>query len=302
MEADGIPFLDRDEVTYHLGADLAPRLSVEPGRLVSVATHDARSGRLKRPEDVLTTRPRPDAQGYLQTNPATGPIAVEGAQPGDCLCVTIESIDLDAYGFAIVRPEWGVVKNSVDRMTAKILPVEDGRVLFGAIHIPIRPMVGVLGVAPAGDGIATLYLGRHGGNMDCNAIAVGAKVHLPVQVAGGLLFVGDVHAVMGDSEATGTGCEIGARIGLRVDLEPGRGRRWPWIETATHIVSYAAAPTFEEAAELAMEELIDMVRERHGLEYGEAFMLIGLAGDVRVNQACRAGIDVSVRIEFPKEF
>ncbi len=94
MKADGMPFLDRDEVTYHLGADLEPRLTVDRGTAVTVATHDARSGRLQRPEDVLATRPRPDEQGYPRSNPATGPIAVNGAQPGDCLCVTIESIDL----------------------------------------------------------------------------------------------------------------------------------------------------------------------------------------------------------------
>jgi len=301
MQPDAPAFLDRDEVVFHCDADLAPRLQIEPGGEVVVATHDARSGKLRKPEDVIPSIPGLDESGSPKSNPATGPIAVIGAKPGDSLCVSIESIDLDPVGFVIARPEWGVVKNSVSKQTAKMLPVEDGYVIFNSLRIPTQPMVGVLGVAPVGKRISTLELGAHGGNMDCNAVSVGSKVHLPVNVDGGLLFVGDVHALMGDSEATGTGCEIGARVHIKVDLEPGGARQWPWIETDTHIIAYAAAPTVEKAAEIAMQELVDMVQHRHGLDYAEAFMLIGLVGHVRLNQACGAPIDVSVRIEFPKD-
>lgn len=300
---DATPYhLDRDVVAYHCGRDLPPRLTVAPGSIVTVATHDARSGRLKQPEDVIPTAPDFDAPGYPKTNPVTGPIAVEGAEPGDALAVTILDIDLDPQGFIIARPEWGVVQNSVPHQVARMLPVRDGAVEFGpGIRIPLRPNVGTIGTAPAGDGVATIHCGRHGGNMDSNAIRPGTTVHLPVNVAQGLLFVGDVHAVMSDSEAVGTGCEIGARITLRVDLVKGAARDWPWMETDTQIISYGAAPVYEDAAEIAMEQMIDMVATRHDLSPAEAFMLIGLAGDMRINQSCRSPIDISMRVEFPKK-
>ncbi len=299
--ADQHHLLSRDIVHYHLGADLAPRLTVEPGSTVVVETHDARSGQLRRPEDVIPTAPDFSAPGHPKTNPVTGPIAVRGAEPGDAVVVTIDAIALDAEGFIIARPEWGTVRNSVPRMVARMLPIEDGAVVFSErLRIPVVPNIGTIGLAPAGKGISTIWCGDHGGNMDCNAVAVGASVHLPVRQRGGLLFVGDLHAVMADAEPVGTGCEIGGRVTLTLGLEKGGARDWPWIETQNLLVSYGAAPRFEDAAAIAMEAMIDIVAARHDLSRPDAFMLIGLAGHVRLNQACRSQIDISVRVEFPK--
>ena len=300
MSGDAL-FLDRDEVHHHLGRDVPARATVDPGTHVIFATHDARGGRLKAPEDVIPTAPDFDAPGHPRTNPVTGPVAVRGAEPGDALSVTIERIELDPVGFIIARPEWGVVKGVVPEMTARMLPVRDSAVEFGhGLRIPVRPNVGTIGTAPAGDGIPTILCGDHGGNMDSNAVAEGTTVHLPVRVPGGLLFLGDVHAVMSDSEAVGTGCEIGGRVTVRVDLAKGAARAWPWFETDELLIAYACAPTYEDAARLAMEEAIDMVSALHDLPRAEAFMLIGLAGHVRVNQSCGAPIDVSVRVEVPR--
>lgn len=293
--------LDRDVVHYHLGADLAPRLTVDPGARVIVATHDARSGRLKAPDDVIPTAPDFAAPGHPRTNPVTGPIAIRGAEPGDAVAVTVEDIALDPQGFIIARPEWGVVRNSVPRMTARMLPVENGHVVFSeAVRVPVAPNIGTVGLAPAGAGISTIWCGDHGGNMDCNAIGVGATLHLPVRHPGGLLFVGDVHAVMADAEPVGTGCEIGGRVTLAIGLDKGAARDWPWIETERLLVTYGAAPGLDDAAEIAMEAMIDLVAARHDLSRPDAFMLIGLAGHVRLNQACRSPIAISVRVEFPK--
>ncbi|MFG6584989.1 acetamidase/formamidase family protein [Sulfitobacter sp. 1A12779] len=293
--------LDRDIVAYHCGKDVAPRVTVTSGSLVTVATHDARSGKLKRPEDVIPTAPDFDAPGHPKTNPVTGPIAVEGAEPGDALAVTILDITLDAEGFIIARPEWGVVKNSVPHQVAKMLPVDGNAVIFdNALRIPLRPNIGTIGTAPAGEGVSSIYCGAHGGNMDSNAVCVGTTVHLPVNVDLGLLFIGDVHAVMSDSEAVGTGCEIGATVTVKIELVKGAGRAWPWMETDTKIISYGAAPEYADAAAIAMHEMIDMVSARHALDKADAFMLIGLAGDLRVNQSCNSPIDISVRVEFPK--
>ena len=161
-------------------------------------------------------------------------------------------------------------------------------------------MVGVLATATDGPPIGSAYCGRHGGNMDNNRIRPGTRVHLPVRVPGGHLYVGDVHASMGDGEVCGTGVEIGARVHLRVQVVKGAAREWPWMETPELLIQAASAPTYEEASEIAVRGMIALLGERLGLSPPDAFMLVSAIGDVRVNQACRSPIDVSVRVEVPK--
>lgn len=291
--------LDPSAVVFRFDRTLPPRLKVRSGDEVRIQTHDARSGRLRRPADVHKTAPAP-GDAFPRTNPATGPIWVEGCQPGDTLAVTILAVDLDPVGFIIARPEWGTARGMTPELVAKLLPVENGFIHFDQLRLPIRPNIGVLATAPADGPISTLQMGRFGGNMDCNAIRVGTTVYLPVFVPGALLFVGDVHAAMGDAEPVGTGCEIGASVTVRVTRVVGEARNWPWLETADHLIGYGSGPNFETAADYAVREAVEIVAARTGLPAVDAFMLIGLIGDVRVNQACNAPIDVGVRIEVQK--
>jgi amidase len=237
---------------------------------------------------------------FPKTNPATGPIRVRGAEPGDALAIDILDIALDDYGFLIVKPDFGLVRNLVNQPEAKIVQVRDGMIAFDRLRFPVRPMVGVLATASAGPPIGSAYCGRHGGNMDNNRIRPGTRVHLPVRVTGAHLYVGDVHASMGDGEVCGTGVEIGARVHLRLQVVKGAAREWPWMETPDLLIQAASAPTYEEASEIAVREMIGLLGERLGLSPPDAFMLISAIGDVRVNQACRSPIDVSVRVEVPK--
>ena len=291
--------LDRSSVVYGFEAGQPPRLRVAPGTELTIETHDARTGRLKRPEDVAATQPDYTAR-FPATNPATGPVYVAGAEPGDALTVDVLGIELDDYGFLIVRANMGLVQGLVNEPTAKVCPVVDGTIHFGDLRLPVRPMIGVLATAPAGEGIATMHLGRHGGNMDNNRIAAGARVHLPVRVPGGLFSVGDLHASMGDGEVSGTGVEIGGRVHLRLGLAKGAAREWPWLETRELWITTAGAPTYERAAELAVREMMGLLGERLGLSPADAFLFVSACGDVRVNQSCRMPIDTSVRCEVPK--
>ncbi|MBM3523071.1 MAG: acetamidase [Alphaproteobacteria bacterium] len=291
--------LDRTRVTYKFDASEAPRLEVDAAAEVMVETHDARTGRLKRAEDVMLSAPD-FRDPFPKTNPATGPIRIVGAEPGDALAIDVLGIEVDDYGFLIVKPDFGLVRNLVNQPVAKIVPVRDGTIEFDRLRFPVRPMIGVMATAPAGAPIGTAYCGRHGGNMDNNRIRVGTRVHLPVRVPGALFYVGDVHAAMGDGEVCGTGVEIGARVHLRLQLVKGAAREWPWMETPELLIQAASAPTYEEASEIAVREMIGLLGERLGLSPPDAFMLISAVGDVRVNQACRSPIDVSVRVEVPK--
>lgn len=291
--------LTRDEVVYALDREALPRLVIDPGAVVTVETHDARGGRLKRPDQVEETTPD-FTQRFPKANPATGPIFVRGAVPGSAITVDILGIDLDPAGFVLVKPDMGIIRGLSPKPIARICEVADGEVRFGNLRLPVRPMVGVIGVAPAGEAIGTPFVGDHGGNIDTILAAVGNRMILRAQVEGGLVYIGDVHAAMGDGEVSGTGIEIGACVTARIGLGEGPAKRWPRLETPDRFVVIASAPTFEAASAIVVGEMMADLAERHGLSATDAFMLISAIGDLRVNQACRSTIDVSLRLEMPK--
>jgi amidase len=292
-------FVDRDDPRYSIDPKGKPVAMVESGASLIVATHDARTGKLKQADEVMLTAPD-FSEKFPKTVPVTGPIVVNGCEPGDALVVEILAIELDQSGFLIVKPKLGLVQGLVEQDTAKIVTVSENVVRFDDLELPVRPMVGVIATAPAGEAVAPIFNGRHGGNLDCSQIAPGARVRMPVRVPGGMLYLGDVHATMGDGEACGTGVEIGARVHIRVSVEKAGARSWPWVEVDDRLITIATAPDFAMASELATREMMELLRQRHGVSSVEAFMLVSAAGDIRVNQACRYPIDVSARVEFPK--
>jgi amidase len=292
-------YLTRDSVVYALDRNADPRLVVDPGAVVTVETHDARGGRLKRPDQVEETTPD-FSERFPKANPATGPIYVRGALPGKAVTVDILAIDLDPAGFVLVKPDMGIIRGLSAKPIAKICEVRGGEVHFGSLRFPVRPMVGVIGVAPAGEAIGTPYVGEHGGNIDTILATVGSRMIFRSQVEGALLYIGDVHAAMGDGEVSGTGIEIGARVTVGIGIGESPAKRWPRLETPDRLVTIGAAPTFEAASVIVVEEMMGDLAERHGLAATDAFMLISAIGDLRVNQACRSKIDVSVRLEMPR--
>ena len=291
--------LSAEPVVYALDARIAPRLTLPAPAEAVIETLDARAGRLRRPEDAESTAPD-YRDRFPKANPATGPIAIEGAEPGDVITAEILNIDLDDHGYTLVKPGFGVIPEMVERPIARICPIIDGMLHFGDLRLPVRPMVGVIATAPEGEPIGTAFVGRHGGNLDCNLVTTGSKLHLPVRVAGGLFFVGDVHATMGDGEISGSGFEIAAKVHIRFGLTKGGAGDWPWLETEDRVVTLASAPTFDQAAEFAIRSMLALLVRRHGISEADAYMLMSIRGDLRVNQACRSPVDVSVRFEFPR--
>jgi amidase len=293
-----IHFLDRSELAFAIDPEAPPRLVVPAPCEVMVETHDARSGKVKRPEDEALTAPV-FTDRFPKTNPATGPIRVEGAAPGDTLVVEVLRIDLDQQGFVMVKPDAGLITGLVNRTETTIVTIEDNHARFGSLHLPIRPMIGVMACAPE-EAIATAYIGRHGGNMDNNRLTVGTRMHLPVRIPGAQFYVGDLHATMGDGEISGSGVEIGGRVHLRLSVETGAAREWPWMETDRLWITTAAAPRFEEAAQIATRSMMELMQDKLAVTASEAFALLSIAGDLKVNQLCLTGIGSSARMEFPK--
>ena len=288
--------LGRDRIAYRFDKSLEPVLEIDPGDRVTFETFDARTGTIRSDEDLLD-RPHPAG-----ANPTTGPVRVRGAEPGDGLCVEIETVELADAGFLAVKKGEGLLAERAGRYATRIVPVADGVARFGDLRFPVRPMVGVVGTAPAGEPVSTSFAGPHGGNMDNKHVGAGARVHLPVAVPGALLGLGDVHAAMGDGEITFIGLEICAEVTVRVELVKGAETKRPLIETAEHWITTGEGDSLAAAARLAAGEMVDLLQERLGLGFEDAYMLASAAVDVQICQCCEPGaFPVTTRAVVSKE-
>jgi amidase len=286
----------RDQLVYAFAPDTPPVLTVEPGERFVVETYDASTGRIRAPEDLATYLAVRDPR---KVNPAGGPIFVRGARTGDELVVTIERITLTDQGYVRVTPG-GPVMPEVEGPRAIVVPVEgDDLVYPGGLRLPARPMVGVIGTAPAEGVVYTADPGPQGSNLDCNAIQVRARVHLPVWVEGALLGVGDVHASMGDGEVAGTGVEINGEVQIRVESLFCGSHGWPWIETDREVITTGHGSGVQDAINQAVARLVSLLGERHGLSRSDAFLVVSARGDVHVGQCC-GGLDATAYASFPR--
>lgn len=296
------PDLTRTQIGYAYDPALAPLLTVDPGAVVVLETHDARAGALDdREPGTLFELPKPPGQG----NPITGPVAVRGARPGDALAVTIEAIDVEpagwAGGHAHVNP---LAPGRVQRPLGRRVAIRDGQVHFSdRFVLPLRPMIGCLGTAPVLEPGASAptsgQVGRYGGNMDQPVVAAGTTVILPVAVPDALLYAGDIHAVQGDGELSGVGLEIAATVRLRIELLPGAAPSWPWAMWADRIAVMTADEDFVAARREACEAMVTALERSFGIEAAEAMALLSVAGDMRMGQTMGRG-PMTLRLELPR--
>jgi amidase len=288
----------RDRITYAFGPGERPIAEVEPGETLVFETLDALGGRVETMEDALSLMLPPEL-----LNPATGPVLVRGAEPGDMLAATIVGIALGTRGQSRVKQGGGVITHELRPPRANLIPVRDNVVYFNErIHFAARPMVGVIGVAPARERVLTFHPGPHGGNLDTNEVGIGSTVYLPVSVPGALFAIGDVHASMGDGELTGGGIDINADITVRLDLLKGIGWHRPLIETADAWSTSGNAPTLADAVRIATSDMATLLARSLDMSREEAFILIGCAGDARIGQAAEIpGVDATAWVRVSKQ-
>jgi amidase len=288
--------ITRQHVTCVLDKTATPCAEIAPGERVVFETLDALGGRIATREDALRLVLPPE-----EGNPATGPVTVIGARAGDTLAVQILDIALGDFGYGRVK-RGGVIFDELDPPEANLTPVREGVIQFNdQIAFAARPMVGVVGVAPAGEPVHTFYPGPHGGNLDINAAGAGSTVYLPIAVPGALLAIGDVHARMGDGELNGGGLDIDAEVTVTVSLLQGLGWRWPVIETADAWCTCACAPTLELAIRQATSDMTTVLSRALQMSREEAFILIGAAGDARIGQAASLDMDRTAYVQMTKE-
>jgi amidase len=288
--------ITRDHIVYSLDKAHPPVATVESGAEIWFETWDARTGTVRSDTDLLTA-PHPKGP-----NPATGPVFVRGAEPGDTLIASVLEIGMEPQGYTGIRPGQGVLGHLVTKYATRVLKITDGMVAFNdRIRFPVRPMVGVIGTAPAGDGIGTLHPGAHGGNMDHNDVRVGARVHLPVFVPGALFAIGDIHAAMGDGEISITALEISGAVRVRLDLVKGGAPHRPWIEFPECWITTGDGPGVAEAIRIAAEEMAGLVQRELGLSPEDAYMLLSIRGDAKVSQcAAPAVVASTARFVMPR--
>lgn len=276
--------ITRNHIVYSLDRKNPPVLEIDSGDVVAMETYDARTGTVQRDEDLLD-HPHPDG-----TNPATGPVLVRGAEPGDGLCVEIQRIDLADRGFLGVKAGQGLLGHMAPNFATRIVEIKGDTAHFDQqISFPVDPMVGVIGTAPEGEGVSTGLPGAHGGNMDNRMLTAGTRVYLPVRVPGALLGLGDVHAAMGDGEITYIGLEICAEVVVKVELLKGAGFQRPLIETPDCWVTTGDHKDMAQAARIAAEEMVRLMQEKGNMSFEKAYMLMSAVVDVQICQCCEPG-------------
>jgi amidase len=274
--------IDRDQHVWSFNADREPVVTVAPGTVIEIETWDCFTGQVLSEADTL------EKLDLARVNSATGPIAVQGAEPGDSLSVTLLDIRPNEQGAAMCIPEWGQLIDQVHSPTTRIFKVRDGVATMNEhVSFPARPMFGVIGVSPASGDVSTFLADRHGGNMDDRVHGVGATVHLPVFQSGGQLAIGDMHASMGDGEISGTGVEIGGTALIKVDLIKGQCGGWPVTETDDAFYTHGTSPdSLDDALRLACEEASRLLVDQWGFSREDAFMFLSVAGDLGIAQYC----------------
>lgn len=280
------------DVIFEMNKDNKAVLSVDSGARVVFETMDCFSNTVKSEEDLVS------AIDFSKVNPATGPLYIKDAKPGDVLKVTIESIELADQGVVLTAPGLGLLADDIEKEETVICRVTNDYVDYKGIQIPLRKMIGVIGTAPAGEGINTGTPGDHGGNMDVTRMGEGAILYLPVNVEGALLALGDLHATMGDGEIMGDGLEIAGQVQVKVEVLEDSQIPLPFLETEDLWISIGSRETMEEASALAVRNMVQFIKSQSSLTSNQAGMLISLAGDLISCQAVNP--NMTMRLELPK--
>jgi amidase len=246
-------------------------------------------------------------------NPETGPFFIEGAEPGDMIVVTIEKLETNrasAYASSLLAPytvDPQAIAARVDRDPKRttwtidkargVARLDQVELQPGGIELPLKPMLGCIGVAPARkEAIATGVPGAFGGNMDYASMGAGVKLMLPVNEPGALLFLGDGHARMGEGEIVGTWLETSMDVEFSVALVKKKAIGWPRLETDTHVMVLGSARPLLEAFQHATTELQKWLVADYGMTERGAQILMGQAAEYEIANVVDPNFTVVAKI------
>lgn len=282
----------KDQSIFSLGTDKERAIHVQTGEVIEIYTKDCFDNQVTTEDYEML------GFDWSHVNPATGPLYIESAKQGNVLKVEILNIEMDEYGTMCAMPEEGVLGSDVKESTFKKVRVQDGICYFNNLSLPIRPMIGVIGVAPQSDSIPTGTPDSHGGNMDNAKITTGTILYLPVFHDGAYFACGDVHAAMGDGEVMGTGVEIAAKITLRFEVIENISIENPRLEDNTYIYTIASDEDMEKAIYVATKDMCRVLEKHLGYTMNDAGMLMSLCGNLEICQVVDP--KKTVRMGIPK--
>lgn len=292
--------LTREQTHNKFSRAIPPVLRVPSGAVIEVETEeatDAQIGPGSTAADLANV-------AFDPIHPLTGPVYVEGAEPGDVLAVTLHEIEVGDWAWTAVFPGFGFLADEFDEPYLKTWRFASGDTVAEfseRIRIPLRPFAGVMGVAPPTDSmLSTIPPRANGGNMDNRHLVAGTTVYFPVFVEGALFSIGDTHAAQGDGEVSGTAIEAPMRIVYEVSvLKGGRRIAEPQYETDEYYAVTAFATDLDEAAKKATRYMIDYLVDAHGLSRYEAYALASLAADLKISEVVDVP-HVLVSMHIPK--
>lgn len=286
--------ISREHVNDILDKQVKPAAFCRSGEEVVFETRDCY-------DDSVTDEKRPGGDSINALgNPATGPLFVEGAEPGDTLKVEIQDIRLRPWGVMRSSRTMGAFAGLYDESQARIFPIEDGKIRFDEnLVLEADPMIGVIGTAPAGEGILTSTPDSHGGNMDCKKIGKGSVLYLPVNVDGALLSMGDLHALMGDGEVFICGVETAGEVTVRVTVLKNTCLPLPFLYRDGKVMTIQSAATLDEAGQRGVKMMREFVQNACGIDELKSGMLMSILADMTVCQIVDP--QLTMRVEYPLE-
>lgn len=264
---------------YAFDKNNEPAKHVKPGESVTIETYDCFTNQIKSEITEMTSI------DWDRVNPATGPIYIKSAQPGDILKVTIDQLKIGERGVMVTGQDLGTMGDRFAEFDAKIIPIQNDQAIFDEnLAIPLNKMIGVIGVAPEGGSINCGTPGVHGGNMDTKFITEGATLYFPVFTEGALFAAGDFHAAMGDGEISGSGIEVPGEATFTFDVIKGQAIKSPLLENKDGITFLASAETLDEATNAAVRDMIDLLHPHTSLTMSHLTMLMSAVGQTQVSQ------------------
>ena len=275
--------LTADQTHNRFSASIAPVATVAPGAVIEAFTEEASDGQLKPGSTVEDVR----NLDFSPIHPLTGPVFVEGAEPGDVLAVTLHEIELGAHGWTAIVPGFGFLADDFTEPYLKTFSFVEGQTVAefsDGITIPLKPFPGVMGVAPDTDSLlSTIPPRANGGNMDDPHMVEGTTVYFPVMVPGALFSIGDTHAAQGLGEVCGTAIEAPMRIVYEVNVIKTKPHlKEPQYETDEYYAVTGFGTTIDEATKKAVRYMIDYLEAERGMARDDAYALLSLAGDLKI--------------------
>jgi acetamidase/formamidase len=280
-----------DQLSYTFGGGGEPALRVHPGAVVQLSTEDCFGGRVRSVDDLPSR-----VCDFPYLNPVTGPIHVEGAEPGDLLAVHFADIrPRRDWAVSTTFPHFGALTTThstamlhaplEERVWMYDVDVARGVVRYRArrsdyeVELPLDPMHGTVGVAPAaGEVMMSITPAAHGGNMDTPELRAGTTVYLPVNVPGAQLAIGDGHCRQGEGEVCGTAVEAAMDTVVVVDLVKGAAPAWPRMESDDFLMSTGSVRPLEDAYRVSQHDLVGWTGGLLGLDSLDALQLVSQAG------------------------